>query len=117
MKSFTRGFKTLRLFLALVIVLVLAVPAWPAAITLTNAQFHSVGSLYLITGTASVGSGDTLVVGLGTITSVNIIARNALGSQNPVVWYSLSGRTITIFTEGVAAGGGSMTYDFMIFGF
>lgn len=111
MKSF------LKFILPMVLVLVMAVPAWPAAITLTSQLISSVGSLRMVTGTASAASGDTLVVPFGTVVSVSITARNALGNANPVVWYSLSGTTITIFTEGLAAGGGSMTYDFMIMGF
>ena len=107
----------LKLFLSLALVLLLATPAWPAVITLTNQLISSVGSLRMVTGTAAAASGDTFVVPLGTVVSVSITARNALGDANPVVWYSLSGTTITIFTEGLAAGGGSMTYDFMIMGY
>jgi len=107
----------LKFVLLLTLVLFLAVPAWPAAVTLTNQLISSVGSLRMVTGTSVVASADTLAVPFRTVVSVSITARNALGNANPVVWYSLSGATITIFTEGLAEGGGSMTYDFMIMGY
>ena len=107
----------LRYILPLALVLFLAAPVWSAEITLTNQLISSIGSLRMVTGTASVASGDTFVVPLGTVVTVNITARNALGNVNPVVWHSLSGTTITIFTEGLAAGGGSMTYQFEIKGY
>ena len=101
-----------KIFGAIVLVLLIAAPAWPAALTLTNERISSIGNLRMVTGPSSVASGDTYAV-----ISVHITARNALGNVNPTVFYNLSGTTITVYTTGLAAGGTSMTYDFMIVGF
>ena len=106
-----------KIFGAIVLVLLIAAPAWPAALTLTNERISSIGNLRMVTGTSSVASGDTYAVPMGTVISVHITARNALGNVNPTVFYNLSGTTITVYTTGLAAGGTSMTYDFMIVGF
>lgn len=107
----------LKYALPLALVLFLVAPAWPAEITLTRLLISSIGSLRMVTGTSSVASGDTFKVPLGEVVTVSITARNALGNVNPAVFYNLSGTTITIYTTGLAAGGGSMTYDFAIKGY
>ena len=99
---------------ALLIVLFLATQAWPAALTLTNESHSIIGNLRVVTGTASVTSGDTLAVGLSTILFVGYAIRTTAGSPAGPdnVGHRISGTTVT-FTTATDA----LTWEFFIVGF
>ena len=99
-----------KILLVLLMVLVFTVPAWSAELTLTNQQFHTIGSLRMVTGTAVVASGDTFVVPLGTVVSVQLTSGTAINQG--AVGYSISGNTITLYVDADIG-----TVDFAIMGY
>lgn len=103
----------LKFLLPLALVLLLAVPAWPGALTLTNELHSSIGSLRLVTGTAAVASADTLAVPLSTIVFVGYSVRSASQSGTVAdVGHTISGSTITFQTNTDA-----LTWEFYIAGY
>ena len=100
------------LFSALLIVLFLATQAWPAALTLTNEEHHTIGDLNIVLGTAAVNSGDTLTLGSGTILGVLMSPRNTATVPASLNYgYRISGSVITVNTS---ADGN--TWNFVIIG-
>ena len=101
-----------KLFSALLIVLFLATQAWPAALTLTDEEHHTIGDLNIVTGTAAVNSGDTLTLGSGTILAVMLSPRSTQAAPATLSYsYRISTTVITISTS---ADGN--TWNFVIIG-
>ncbi len=90
----------LKSFLTLALVLLLAVPAWPAALTLSEQNIGTLGPLRVMTGYASTASADTLAFPFKTVLYVGMHPRVTPATQDtPMVWYSISGSTITIYVN------------------
>lgn len=106
---------------ALLIVLVLASQAWPASLTLSNLQESIIGNLVVVTGTAAVNSGDTLIVPrISTILFFGMSQRNTaatgVGPSSLSAGHRISTtgsqNTVTINVSVEAA-----TWEFFIAGF
>ena len=101
-----------KLFSALLIVLFLATQAWPAALTLTDEEHHTIGDLNIVTGTAAVNSGDTLTLGSGPLLAVMLRPRRPSTAPGASSYsYRISTTVITISTS---ADGN--TWNFVIIG-
>lgn len=104
-----------RLLLALALALVVAVPAWPASLTLTNQRHHVTGDVRVVTGTSAVNSGDTYAVPLKTIELVIYTVRTTSASPaGPAnnVSHAISGTTVTFYTTT-----DGLTWEFYIVGY
>jgi len=112
----------LKFILPLVFIAVMAVPAWPAALTLSEINRGTLGPLRVQTGFATTASADTLAFPFKNVLYVGMVPRVAASTDDiPLVWYSISGTTITIYVSGDVSDGDatdvSVRIDYFIIGF
>ena len=113
--------------LPIVLVLILALPAWPAALTLSGIERGTMGPLRVMAGFATTSSGDTLAFPFRNIVFITAVPRVAVasygdsktgdpgvqGQKDSVdIWYSISGTTITFYMAASA-----IRLDFFIIGY
>ncbi|KKK86105.1 hypothetical protein LCGC14_2766550 [marine sediment metagenome] len=110
----------LKYALPLVLVLVMAGSVWSAELTLSEINRGTLGPLRVMTGFATTASVDTLEFPFKNVLYVGMMPRIAPATDDrPVVWYTISGTTITVYvnTADDTPADDSFRVDFFIVGY
>ena len=112
----------LKYALPVAFILFLAVPARSAELTLSEVNRGTLGPLRVLVGFATTASADTLPFPFKNVTNVILTPSvTALSQDTPMVWYSKSGSTITVYvhtdTGDATPVNASIRVDYFIVGF